>query len=64
MLEPGKEVASKAIYLEADRQGISPSSVRRGGKDLGVIITKKKDGWYWRLNEATAAPPRSKNDLF
>lgn len=65
MLEGGKETASKAIFEEAQRQGVSDISVKRAKKELGVITTKKKNGWYWRLNDqADPVPPKTETQLF
>jgi len=47
-LRYGAAAASEIMRL-AEEQGISPKTLNRAKSDLGVVSTKRGDGWYWEM---------------
>ncbi|MFZ3366600.1 MAG: AAA family ATPase, partial [Candidatus Sulfotelmatobacter sp.] len=47
-LENGPRPA-RELYSMAEAEGISNDQMRRAKDQLGVKVTKQKDGWYWSL---------------
>jgi hypothetical protein len=42
-------VAARELYAKAEAEGVSSDQMRRAKDELGVKVTKQKDGWYWSL---------------